>query len=317
MSTNDKPNRHDQIRAASFFPPSKCSACDANVAHWIDRAAGRAACNGCGALVDLPAMVGDKPGILSAPPVAEARAALDAFDSLPFASEAQDHAAYDCARALAALLAHIDAIAPPPGEVDAEALGRAAWCAYRKERNFQLVGCAAWEDRPDDEREAFAAAAVAAHAIGYAAGLLAPRPPGAPCADCATLCARADGLERQVAWWTRHSTEVGDRLNKMTDERDRLTAELAEARAAIRRELAAEREGTASDLAVLERRHNAAVEQARAEGAREEREAIRALLIRAADRIDEAAEMDAVDENGIRDPEARALAAQLRARGAR
>ena len=58
-------------------------------------------------------------------------------------------------------------------------------------------------------------------------------------------------------------------------------------------------------------------DKARAEGAREEREAIRALLIRAADRIDEAAEMDAVDENGIRDPEARALAAQLRARGAR
>lgn len=59
-----------------------------------------------------------------------------------------------------------------------------------------------------------------------------------------------------------------------------LTAELAEARAAVARELAVEREGVASDMRHLESQHKAAIEQARADGAREEREAILARIRR-------------------------------------
>lgn len=55
---DDKPNPHDEIRAASFIPPVKCSQCGANVAHWEDRMRGLAACNGCGALTTCKAESG-------------------------------------------------------------------------------------------------------------------------------------------------------------------------------------------------------------------------------------------------------------------
>ena len=44
---DDKPNPHDEIRAASFISPALCN-CGANVFRWRDRAKGRAVCNGCG-----------------------------------------------------------------------------------------------------------------------------------------------------------------------------------------------------------------------------------------------------------------------------
>jgi len=247
MSTNDKPNRHDQIRAASFFPPSKCSACGANVAHWIDRAAGRAACNGCGAIIDLPALANDKPaGILSAERLTDLRAQF---------SDPSRMAAGVEPRVVAALLAHIDALTPPSGEVDAEALGRAH---YERLHGAELRE-RLWPSLPEHVRAIFIDAAVALRAEGFAAGLLAPRPPGATCEGCATLRERLATAER---------------------ERDEAQAEagaLVEQRQLIRSELRAHGSETtqraAARLTAKLAEARAAVEQARAEGAREEREA--------------------------------------------
>lgn len=73
-----KPNLHDEIRAASFIPLVKCSQCGANVAHWIDRIRGLAACNGCGAITTCKAESGDPMG--SKVPAADADAWTEAHE---------------------------------------------------------------------------------------------------------------------------------------------------------------------------------------------------------------------------------------------
>jgi hypothetical protein len=155
--------------------------------------------------------------------------------------------------AVPALLAHIDALTPSPGEVDAEALG----CRLHR---FLHSGDAAVADREwrllfDDQRERWTEQAVAIHAIGYAAG----RSEGE--AERARLIAQ---WEEERGLRCDDANKASDRSMAQCEEIARLTAELAAERARIDR---------------IHGEHRAeigrwikAADAARAEGAREERE---------------------------------------------
>ncbi len=74
---------------------------------------------------------GKPAGILSAAEIEAMRAKLRAFDADSPGSDAQVDSAYECTKALGDALVHLDALTPPPDEVDAEALGRATRVAVK------------------------------------------------------------------------------------------------------------------------------------------------------------------------------------------
>ena len=208
----------------------------------------------------------NKPGILSAERLAEIRATY-----------AQGSAPQYGRAVVCELLAHIDAIAPSPGEVDAEALGREAFRSYPS-----TCGRLEWESLTPTERTWCERIGVTIHAIGYAAGLLAPRPPGATCEGCATLRERLataeserDEARAEAGALVEQRELIRSELRAHGSETTqraaaRLTAELA----AEREELASAREGCRGYAVRIKRE----TEQARDEGAREERGAIAAYL---------------------------------------
>ena len=153
-----------------------------------------------------------KPAILSA-----ARLALDAFEAAPTASTIQDDAAYDAARALGQVLAHLDALAA--GEVpDGEALGRGlfehmsvmAWPDGRGK-----IGGPGWDGLREDSRSYYRGAALALYTRGRTAG-------------------RAEGAGSETS---AHLIEARNTAQRTAEEAHatiaRLQAELAEARGAV------------------------------------------------------------------------------------
>mgnify|MGYP000379005324 CR=1 FL=1 len=150
-----------------------------------------------------------KPAVLSA-----ARLALDAFEAAPTGSTIQDDAAYDAARALGPVLAHLDALTA--GEVPASLYGDLNWAAK--------------SDGEARSREMVAAAYVRGRAAG-----------------------RAEGEAERALLREALATS---------------TAELAEARA----ELDVNRANAGTTVGTVDAvRYR--IEQARVEGAREERNA--------------------------------------------
>ena len=177
-----------------------------------------------------------------------------------------------------ALLAHLDAITPR--EVDENALGQMA-------RTFAYPGSRASEtfrNMPQYERQKWIDIAVPIYHLGYAAGRLAgeARPPGATCEDCATLRERLataeserDEARAEAGALVEQRELIRSELRAHGSETTqraaaRLTAELA----AEREELASAREGCRGYAVRIKRE----TEQARDEGAREERGAIAAYL---------------------------------------
>lgn len=167
---------------------------------------------------------------------------------------------------VAELLAHLDALAPC--EVDGEALGRDH---YLRLHGAEL--CASvWPTLPVDVRAKFIAAALALHDIGYARRRSEGEAELARLADALEcmrverdhFCAEKDRIYREEA--------------QVNAEIARLTAELAEARAlheaVIEQKIAAH----AEEIRLLAKRDAEAIEQARLDGAREERREWSALL---------------------------------------
>lgn len=135
-----------------------------------------------------------------------------------------------------ALLAHLDALTPPPGTMDAEALGRAT---RRARHDAQGIGDAAerampWDDMDAGDRETYSYMGKTLHAIGYAAG----RSEGE---------AERAQLEAQIA---NNDAVARESIEAAHEEIARLTAELAEAKRAIN--------------AAIESSHDAAIAQEQA-----------------------------------------------------
>ena len=166
-----------------------------------------------------------KPAILSA-----ARLALDAFEAAPTASTIQDDAAYDAARALGPVLAHLDALTA--GEVpDGEALGRMAWRAratpggWGRWTDAEVAACMdeSWETQSAEERARYRRIGTALHAIGYAAG----RSEGE--AERARLADDHEHVCRLVRTTERARDEAQELAEDRAGQIARLTAELAAA----------------------------------------------------------------------------------------
>ena len=152
-------------------------------------------------------MTTDTKPTLPAARLAKIREALAAFEACPVASALQDDAAYDCARALGEVLAHLDALTAP---ADGEALGRLMW-KLGAHRMSKAEEDWLWDTMPADRKTKYVKGAIALDAHGYARG-------------------RAEALEG-IDRWKMIAEGKDVRIAVLRDEIARLTAELAEARA--------------------------------------------------------------------------------------
>ena len=141
-----------------------------------------------------------KPAVLSA-----ARLALDAFEAAPTGSTIQDDAAYDAARALGPVLAHLDALTA--GEVPASLYGDLNWAAK--------------SDGEARSREMVAAAYVRGRAAGRSEGE-AERAQMAD--DLALVTRRCEEFSRET---TKARGELSEFIREQKIERERTAATIA------------------------------------------------------------------------------------------